>query len=89
MTTSNRELKNLLEIEENKKRYEATRNLLELEQSFPYTEPYTANDAAFDRIKIMVDRRDLPENEYCKREFLSLLWAMRWSWIILIFLYIA
>ena len=89
MTTSNRELKNLLEIEENKKRYEATRNLLELEQSFPYTEPYTANDAAFDRIKIMADRRALPENEYAKREILSLLWAMRWSWIILIVLYIA
>ena len=89
MTTSNRELKNLLEIEENKKRYEATRNLLELEQSFPDTEPYTANDAAFDRIKIMADKRALPENEYGKREFLSLLWAMRWSWIVLIVLYLA
>ena len=89
MTTSNRELKNLLEIEENKKRYEATRNLLELEQSFPYTEPYTANDAAFDRIKIMADRRAYPEDEYGMSEGLSLLWAMRWSWIILIALTIA
>ena len=87
--TTNRELKNLLEIEENKVRYEATRNLLELEQSFPYTEPYTANDAAFDRIKIMADSRALPEDEYGMSEFVSLLWAMRWSWIILIVLYIA
>ena len=86
---TNRELKNLLEIEENEKRYEATRNLSELEQSFPYTEPYTANDAAFDRIKIMVDRRALPEDEYGMSEFVSLIWAMRWSWIILIALTIA
>ena len=87
--TTNRELKNLLEIEENKVRYEATRNLLELEQSFPYTEPYTANDAAFDRIKIMADSRALPEDNYGMSEGLRLLWAMRWSWIILIVLYIA
>ena len=87
--TTNRELKNLLEIEENKVRYEATRDLLELEQSFPYTEPYTANDAAFDRIKLMAQKRAYPEDEYGMREGLSLLWAMRWSWIMLIVLYLA
>tara|TARA_Y100001938_G_scaffold132272_1_gene190394 strand:+ start:263 stop:529 length:267 start_codon:yes stop_codon:yes gene_type:complete len=87
--TTNRELKNLLEIEENKVRYEATRDLLELEQSFPYTEPYTANDAAFDRIKLMAQKRAYPEDEYGIREGLSLLWAMRWSWILLIVLYLA
>jgi len=87
--TTNRELKNLLQLEEDKERFSATRKLLELEQSLSNFEPYTANDAAFDRIKIMADRRAIPENEYGKREFLSLLWAMRWSWIILIVLYIA
>ena len=87
--TTNRELKNLLQLEEDTERYEATRNLLKLEQSFPYTEPYTANDAAFDRIKIMVDRRAIPEDNYSMSDGLRLLWAMRWSWIILIVLYIA
>tara|TARA_R100001443_G_scaffold4220_1_gene12506 strand:+ start:564 stop:830 length:267 start_codon:yes stop_codon:yes gene_type:complete len=87
--TTNRELKNLLEIEENKKRYEATRSLLELEQSFPHTKPYTANDAAFDRIKLMAEKRAYPEDEYGMSEGLSLLWAMRYSWILLIVLVLA
>ena len=87
--TTNRELKNLLQLEEDTKRYEATRNLLKLEQSLKDFEPYTANDAAFDRIKIMVDRRAIPEDNYSMSDGLRLLWAMRWSWIILIALTIA
>jgi hypothetical protein len=87
--TTNRELKNLLQLEEDKERFSATRKLLELEQSLSNFEPYTANDAAFDRIKIMVDRRAIPKNEYGMSEGLSLLWAMRWSWIVLIVLYLA
>ena len=87
--TTNRELKNLLQLEEDKERFSATRKLLELEQSLSNFEPYTANDAAFDRIKIMVDRRAIPEDNYGMSEGLRLLWAMRWSWIILIALTIA
>ena len=87
--TTNRELKNLLQLEEDKERFSATRKLLELEQSLKDFEPYTANDAAFDRIKIMVDRRAIPEDQYGMRELLSLLWAMRWTWIILLALTIA
>ena len=87
--TTNRELKNVLEIEENKERYEAIRSLSNLEQSFPHVKPYTANDAAFDRIKLMAQKRAYPEDEYGMSEGLSLLWAMRWSWIMLIVLYLA
>ena len=87
--TTNRELKNLLQLEEDTKRYEATRNLLKLEQSLKDFEPYTANDAAFDRIKLMAEKRAIPENHYGKGECLSRLWAMRWSWIVLIVLYLA
>ena len=87
--TTNRELKNLLQLEEDKERFSATRKLLELEQSLSNFEPYTANDAAFDRIKLMAEKRAIPEDNYGMSEFVSLLWAMRWSWIILIALTIA
>ena len=82
--TTNRELKNLLEIEENKERYAAIRSLNRLERELKEIEPYTAAQASFDSIKLQMEKRAMPDLEYGRYEALSLFWAWRWGWLILI-----
>lgn len=82
--TTNRELKNLLEIEENNERYAAIRNLNRLERELKEIQPYTAAQASFDSIKLQMEKRAMPDLEYGRSEALSLLWAWRWGWLILI-----
>ena len=81
---SNIELKRLLEIEENKKYYAGIRNLVKLKKQIPEVEPYTATQASFDSLKLQIEKRSMPKIEYGMPEALSLFWAWRWGWIILI-----
>tara|TARA_R100001079_G_C4400814_1_gene131314 strand:+ start:266 stop:535 length:270 start_codon:yes stop_codon:yes gene_type:complete len=85
--TTNRELKNLLEIEENKERYAAIRNLNRLERELKDIEPYTAAQASFNSVKLQMEKRAMPDLEYGMSEGLSLLWAWRWGLIVLISLF--
>ena len=54
--TTNRELKNLLEIEENNERYAAIRNLNRLERELKEIQPYTAAQASFNSIKLQMEK---------------------------------
>ena len=76
---------NVVDVETMQKRYsDSSREAKRLNGQLKEIEPYTAAQASFNSIKLQMEKRAMPDLEYGRYEALSLFWAWRWGWLILI-----